>query len=141
MQEEEEEDENEQVDIPEEEEQHAGMNNVFCFAALTDKQIGTLYTDATEALPAVSLEGNQDYFVAYDYDTNAIFVSPMKNLTDASIIEAFDEIFTDLTNKGYKPTFNVTDNQATTPLKAYLQKEDYVWQFVGPTNHYVNAVE
>ena len=43
-----------------------GMNNVFCFAALADKQKGTMYTDATGALPAVSLEGNQYFFVAYD---------------------------------------------------------------------------
>ena len=54
-------------------EKHEGMNNIFCFAALVDKQNGTLYTDATGALPVVSLEGNQYYFVAYDYDTNAIF--------------------------------------------------------------------
>ena len=61
-------------------EQHEVMNNCFCFAALADKQTGTLYTDATGALPAVSLEGNQYYFVAYDYDTNAIFAEPLQNL-------------------------------------------------------------
>lgn len=32
--------------------------NVFCYAALADKHTGTMYTDATGALPAVSLEGN-----------------------------------------------------------------------------------
>ena len=71
----------------------------------------------------------------------AIFANPIKNLTNDSIIAAFDDIFTDLTTKGYKPTFNVTDNQATTPLKAYLKKEDCKWQFVEPTNHRVNAAE
>ena len=89
----------------------------------------------------MSLEGNQYYFVAYDYDTNAIFAIPIKNLKDESIIAAFDEIFTDLTTKGYKPQFNVTDNQATTPLKKYLDKEDCKWQFVEPTNHRANAAE
>ena len=44
--------------IPEEKEDHEGMNNVFCFAALADKQTGTLYTDAAGALPALSLKRN-----------------------------------------------------------------------------------
>ena len=72
----------------------------FCFAALADKQTGTLYTDATGALPIMSLEGSQYYFIAYNYDTNVIFAIPIKKLKDESIIAAFDEIFTDLTTKG-----------------------------------------
>ena len=138
---EQEENENELRMRDDEKEEHTGYNNVFCYAALADKQTGTIYTDATGALPHVSLEGNQYYFVAYDYDTNAIFAIPIKDLKDDTIIAAFDEIFKDLTEKGYKPQFNVTDNQATTPLKAYLKKEDCTWQFVEPTNHRVNAVE
>ena len=29
-------------------------NNIFCFAALADKEKGTVYTDATGALPVMS---------------------------------------------------------------------------------------
>jgi hypothetical protein len=116
-------------------------NNVFCYAALTDKQTGTLYTDATGVLPHMSLDGKQYFFVAYDYDTNYIFATPIPDVKDATIIKAFDEIFTDLTQKGYKPTFNVTDNQATTPIKAYLKEAGCRWQLVEPTNHRVNAAE
>ncbi len=76
---EQEENENELRMKEEAEEEHAGCNNVFCYAALADKQTGTIYTDATGALPHVSLEGNQYYFVAYDYDTNAIFAIPVKD--------------------------------------------------------------
>ena len=108
---------------------------------MADKQTGIIYTDATGALPHVSLEGNQYYFVEYDYNTNAIFAIPMKDLKDNIIIAAFDVIFKDLTEKEYKPQFNMTDNQATTPLKAYLTKVDCAWQFVKPTNHRVNAAE
>jgi len=122
-------------------EKHEGMNNIFCFAALADKQKGTLYTDATGALPVVSLEGNQYYFIAYDYDTNAILAEPLRSVKDADIIAAFEKIFQELKSKGYKPALNITDNQATTPLKAYLTKEDCQWQFVEPTNHRVNAAE
>ena len=41
--------------IPEEQK----VNNVFCFAALADKNKGTLYTYATGALPVQSIDGNQ----------------------------------------------------------------------------------
>jgi hypothetical protein len=98
--------------------------SVFCFAALADKHHGTMYTDATGTLPAVTLEGNQYYFVAYAYDPNYIYATPLHSLRDESIMTAFDNIFQDLTSKGYKPTFNVTGNQATTPIKAYLHTED-----------------
>ena len=46
-----------------------------------------------------------------------------------------------LFEKGYTPTFNVTDNQATTPIKAFLKKKNCQWQFVEPSNHRVNAAE
>ena len=42
------------------------------------------------------LYGHQYYFIAYDYDTNYIFAIPVKDVTDGSIIEAFDQVFTEL---------------------------------------------
>jgi len=109
--------------------------NVVCYAALADKHSGTLYTDATGALPAVTLEGNQYYFVAYAYDLNYMFALPISNLRDETILRAFDEVFQELKSKGFKPTFNVTDNQAATPIKKYLSKEQTSWQFVEPNNN------
>ena len=38
------------------------VNNMFCYAALADKKAGTMYTDQTGALPAISLDGHQ-YFL------------------------------------------------------------------------------
>ena len=72
-------------------------NNIFCYAALADKQEGTLYTDATGAFPEISLDGKQYFFVAYDYYTNYIFALPIANLQDKRIIKALEKIFTELT--------------------------------------------
>ena len=102
-------------------------SNIFCYAALADKQTGTIYTDCTGALPAMSLDGNQYYFVAYSYDNNYIFAVLIPDLKDDTIIKAFDGIFTELEEKRHKPTFNVTENQATAPLKAYLKSKDCKW--------------
>ena len=78
--------ESEKIELPE-------ANNVFCFAALADKQTGTLYTDQTGALPVRSIEGMQYFFIAYDYDTNYIFAKPISNLKDETIIVAFKSVF------------------------------------------------
>ena len=66
---------------------------------------------------------------------------PIKNVTDDAIMEAFQEVFHQLKDKGHKPNFNVTDNQATKPIKSFLKTEQYDWQFVEPTNHLFNAAE
>jgi hypothetical protein len=118
-----------------------GTNNIFCYAALADKQTDTLYTDATGSLPARSLDGNQSYLVAYDYDTNYIFAVPVDSQTDEDIINAFENVFGQLKDKGYKTTLNVTDNQAANSIKKYLKRKKCRWQFVEPSNHRVNAAE
>ena len=50
-------------------------------------------------------------------------------------------MFTSLNEKGFKPQFNVTDNQAANSIKRYLTQQKCKWQFVKPTNHRVNAAE
>ena len=115
--------------------------NVFCCAALGDATTGVFYTDMTGVFPVTSLKNMQAYFVAYDFDTNNIFALPVPNFKDETVITAFEEIFNDLKYKGYTPTFNVTENQATTLTKAFLKKEGCKWQFVEPNNHCINAAE
>ena len=63
----------------------------------------------------------------------------MNNVTYEAIIEAFKKLFQELKDKGHKPTFNVTNNQATKPVKAFLKTEKCDREFVEPTNHRVNA--
>ena len=87
------------------------------------------------------LDGNQYYLIAYDYDTNYIFAIPIASQSDEAIIGAFEKVFARLEEKGYKPTFNVTDNQAANLIKRYLKTQDCQWQFVEPSNHQVNAAE
>ena len=116
-------------------------NDIFCYAALTDKKKGTLYTDAMGALPTRTLDGHQYYFIAYNYDSNYIFATPIKDTTDTSILTAFTDIFEELKDKGHKPTFNITDNQAAKQIKWYLKQEESEYQIVEPKNHQVNAAE
>ena len=82
-----------------------------------------MYTDATGTLPTISLDGHQYYFIVYDYDSNYIFAEPIKDVKDATLVEAFQKIFETLEERGMKPTLNITDNQAVKPIKAFLARK------------------
>jgi hypothetical protein len=83
----------------------------------------------------------QAYFVAYNHDTNTIFAKPCIDFKDDTTVAAFEEVFNELKDKGYAPTFNVTDNQAMTRIKAFLKKDRCKWQCFELSNHRVNAAE
>jgi hypothetical protein len=63
------------------------------------------------------------FFVLYQYETNSILATPITNLDDKSIFEAYKAIFEMLVAKGYKPKVNVMDNQATKHIKKFLTKK------------------
>ena len=90
---------------------------VFWSAALADATQGTLYTDMPGTFPVQSLEGKQAFFAAYDYDINTIFALLTTDFKDSTHIQAFEQVFNDLKDKGYAPKFNVTDNQETKQIK------------------------
>ncbi len=69
------------------------VQDMFCFAALTNATTGTMYTDLTGAFPVRSFKNMQYIFVVYIYDLNAINVRIMPSQTDASFITAFTEVF------------------------------------------------
>ena len=67
---------------------------MFCYAALAEKQTGTLYTDVIRVLPVKLLEGKQYYYVEYDYGHNYIFAEPIKDVKDDTIIKVIKKIHT-----------------------------------------------
>ena len=51
------------------------------------------------------------------------------------------ENITYLTKRGFKPVFNIIDNEASKSVKKYLEEENAIIQLVGPHNYYINAAE
>ncbi|KAL7479986.1 hypothetical protein ACHAW6_005700 [Cyclotella cf. meneghiniana] len=98
-------------------------------------------TDLTGRFPTMSLENKQYIFVAYNYTTNAIIVRAITDRESTAIVKAFDNIFSYLEHKGFKPKFNVLDNEASAAITKYLLDEDIKWQFVSPNKHRVNATK
>ena len=68
--------------------QEKTFNNLFCFAEL-DKQNGTVHANQTGNIPIRSFNGMSYMFVTYCYDTNAILVEPIKNLTNDEVVRMF----------------------------------------------------
>ena len=114
---------------------HTHTSNLSCYVALSDKVVGMVYTDAAGALTVRCINICQYYFAVYDYNTNFIFLIPIKDVTDASMIDAFQKMFNKLKDPGYKPTFNITNNQATKPITKFLKTEECRCQFVELHNH------
>jgi hypothetical protein len=100
-----------------------------------------LYYNLTGLFPFVSLGGSVCFFVLYHYESNRILADPIMALDDKTIFEAYRKQFDNLTKKGFKPKFNVMDNQATKYIKQFLDKNKCKLQLVEPHNHPINATE
>jgi hypothetical protein len=117
------------------------ITNIFCFGAFVDKITGVVYNDLTGNFPFMSLDGSVCFFVLYHYETNTILATPITNLDDKSIFEAYKANFEMLEAKGYKPKVNVMDNQATKHIKKVSHQKGCQLQLVEPHNHRMNAAE
>jgi hypothetical protein len=116
-------------------------HDMFCFAALADLKMGTMYTDLTGAFPVRSFKNMQYVFVAYIYDLNAILVHAMPSKNNAAIIAAFSDIFSTLAMHGYAPTLNVMDNECSKVVKAHIKAKKMNVHLVPPHNHRINVAE
>ena len=114
--------------------------NVFCFGAFADNREGVVYNDLAGAFPFISPDGNVCFFAMYHYKANVILVTPVVDLDNNSIFNAYKMQFNNLASKGFKPTINIMDNQATKHIQAFLTEKECTLQLVEPHNHQVNAV-
>ena len=78
-------------------------NSMFCLEALAEKEKGTVYTEATGALPVTSLDGHQYYIVAYDYDNNFIETKEVSDIKDETIVDTVHKIFDKMEECGHRP--------------------------------------
>jgi hypothetical protein len=64
---------------------------------------------------------------------------PSKN--NAAMITAFTKILATHAARGYKPTLNITDNECSKRVEAYIKSNKIYILLVPPHNHQVNAAE
>jgi len=100
------------------------LNQLFCYVGMVDKKDGTIYVDNTGHLPITRIDGMKAIFILYGWTTNTIIAAPIKTATDKEMIRAFKKNTTHLTQRGFKPAFNVIDNVASKAIKTYLMEEN-----------------
>ena len=83
------------------------------------------------------------YIIAYNYGTSSIFSKSCADFKDDTIDAALKEAVNELKTKGFTPTFNVVDNQATVPMTPFIntKTDGCKWQFVEASHYHVNTVE
>jgi hypothetical protein len=67
-------------------------------------ETGQIYTDLTGRFPTMSHSGNKYILVLYDYNSNRVLSSPMKNRGDKEMVRAFDLLIQSLIMRGLRPT-------------------------------------
>jgi hypothetical protein len=116
-----------------------GIKTQFVYAATIDA--GQIYTDQTHRFPVVSSKGNKCIMIIYDYDSNAILATPIKDRTAPELLKAFQVMEQELVARGLEPKLMKLDNEASKLLKDYLYHQDIAFQLVPPHSHRQNSAE
>ena len=75
------------------------------------------YSDQTGRFPHRSSRGNEYVMVMYDYDSNAILVTALKNRQAKTIADAWESLHQRLTQSGHVTKNFVLDNECSNELK------------------------
>ena len=92
-------------------------------------------------MPVQSYHGKKCQFVGYEYQSNAILVQALRDQTDNSLQEAFEDVYFYLASKGFKPKFNIMDYQCSRRIQKYITSQGTDIQLVNPDDHRINAAE
>ena len=116
-------------------------NQIFCYNGIINTKEGTVYVDFTGKFPIRSMYGMVAIFIIYDCTTNTILATPVKNMSEGTIVSCFKKNIAHLTKRGFKPIINIINNVASKAVQAYQEAKNVGIQLVEPHNHRVNASE
>jgi hypothetical protein len=100
-----------------------------------------IYTELTGIFPTNSLSGNKCILIIYDYDSNIVLSDPMKNRGYKDMVRVFDLLFQSLIIRGFKPSLQRLENEASLALRNYLTKQGIDYQLAPPYIHQRNNAE
>ena len=87
------------------------------------------------------MDGMATIFIVYDWTTNAILATPVKNMSEETTVSCFKQNIAYLTKRGFKPILNIIDNVASKAVQAYLEAKNVNIKLVEPHNHRLNPSE
>jgi hypothetical protein len=102
---------------------------------------GIISTDLPGRFPITSAQGNAYIFVLYDFDSNSILATPIKNRTKKSLIAGYKECLRQLTKAGIKPILHRLDNEISKDMIAEIELRQMDYQIASPGDHRLNFAE
>ena len=76
--------------------------------------------------------------VAYAQDPNIILAEPIKSRSAAELFHVYNKIYINLLNSGFKPLFQITDNECPASFQAFLKLNKIDHQLAPPYDHRTN---
>jgi hypothetical protein len=117
-----------------------GHRTHVCYAA-TLEPTNQVYTNQTGRFVTPSSPGNNYLMVLYDYDSNAILTTPLRNRKAQTILDGYKILHARLCQAGLRPKLQRLDNKCSTILKEFMTDESIDFQLVPPGIHQRNAAE
>ena len=87
------------------------------------------------------MDGMVEIFIVYNWTTNAILETLVKNMSEETLVNCFKQKITYITKRGFKTILNIIDNVASKAVQAYLEANNVNIQLVEPHNYRVNVAE
>lgn len=113
-----------------------------CFTTLVSfEQTAKAYSDQTGKFPFTSSRGNKYLLIVYDYDSNAILQTTLKNRTAGELTNAWTTLHKKLSKGGSTPSIYILDNEFSNELKSSMDTYNVQFQLVPPHIHRRNAAE
>ena len=88
------------------------INQIFFKLILIHKKNGTMYIDLSRKFLVRSVNKIKAVFFVYNWSSNCILATPIKDATNDTMVEAFKTNIKYLSSRGFKPVFNIMNNVA-----------------------------
>ena len=129
--------ETEGIDI----EQEKKCGEVYLMVLEIRRMNSTIYTDLTGAFPVTLERGNKLLYIAISYDANGILWETTNSKNDSEISRVFKKVYKKLEKRGIKTKFRIMDNEASSTVMIWLDRNKVDAQKVSPHNHRSNTEE
>ena len=81
---------------------------------------GQLFTDQTGRFPVTSSRGNNYIVIFYVVDANYIKSYPIKSRHRTELIRAYDDVYSFLRTRGYRPQLHKLDNETSKDVENFI---------------------
>lgn len=102
---------------------------------------GQVYSDQPGQFLCNSTSGMSYIMIAHDYDSNSILAVAMPNRSGKSLSKAYKEIHALLTSRGFRPKYQLLDNEISSTFKDFLKEVGVEYQLTPAGSHRRNRAE